>query len=62
MAASYRQLAGYLKDRPKPCIIILTDAMSPVPGFEPLAEAFFDQARADGAELMSVEQAASLLS
>ncbi|CAN5185273.1 hypothetical protein BH11PSE10_BH11PSE10_11840 [soil metagenome] len=62
VAASYRQLAGYLKDRPKPRIVILTDAMSPVPGFEALAEAFFEQARADGAELMSVEQAAALLS
>ena len=62
VAASYRQLAGYLKDRPKPRIVILSDAMSPVPGFEPLAAAFFEQARADGAELMSVEQAAALLS
>ncbi len=62
VAASYRQLAGYLKDKPKPPrIVILTDAMSPVPGFEPLAAAFFEQARADGAELMTVEQAAALL-
>ena len=61
VAASYRQLAGYLKHRPKPRIVILTDAMSPVPGFEPLAEAFFEQARADGAELMSVEKAAALI-
>jgi nicotinamidase-related amidase len=61
VAASYRQLAGYLKDRPKPRIVILSDAMSPVPGFEPLAEAFFAQARADGAELMTVAQAAALL-
>jgi nicotinamidase-related amidase len=65
VAASYRQLAGYLKDKPpksfKPRIVILSDAMSPVPGFEPLAEAFFEQARADGAELMGIEQAAVLL-
>ena len=74
VAASYRQLAGYLKGKPpkppkpvkpvkqvKPRLVILTDAMSPVPGFLPLAEAFFEQARADGAELMTVEQAADLL-
>ena len=61
VAASYRQLAGYLKDKPRPRIVILSDAMSPVPGFEPLAEAFFAHARAEGAELMSVEQAVDLL-
>jgi nicotinamidase-related amidase len=62
VAASYRQLAGYLKDKPRrPRIVILNDAMSPVPGFELLAEAFFEQARADGAELMGIEQAAVLL-
>lgn len=61
VAASYRQLAGYLKDKRKPRIVILTDAMSPVPGFELLAEAFFAQALADGAELMTVQQAAALL-
>lgn len=62
VAASYRQLAAYLKDKPrKPRLVILSDAMSPVPGFEPLADAFFAQARLDGAELMTLEQAVGLL-
>lgn len=60
VASSYYQLARHLAERSRdsaPQIIILTDCMSPVPGFEALAEAFFEAARQAGCLLMTADEA-----
>jgi len=62
VAASFDQLTAYLDRRPsRPRMVLLRDCMSPVPGFEPLAEALFARARAAGAELMTAAEAGELL-
>ena len=59
VAASFDQLARYIRQhgKPGPRLILLKDCMSPVPGFEALADAFFARAAAFGAQILSAEEA-----
>lgn len=60
VAASFDQLATYLqRQTQKPRVVLLTDCMSPVPGFEPQQSALLERARAFGAETMTSAQAIS---
>lgn len=64
VASSYSQLASYRAARSSnsiPQVVILTDCMSPVPGFEANAQAFFDAARKDGCLLMTADEASDYL-
>jgi nicotinamidase-related amidase len=62
VASSYAQLARYLSQRTtRPQIIVLTDCMSPVGGFESQAEAFFASAKAEGCWLMTADEASDYL-
>lgn len=63
VAASFDQLVSYLAKRnaPQPKIILLRDCMSPVAGFESASNAFFERARAFGAELMTANEVGALL-
>lgn len=57
VAASYDQFMHFLARSPSvaPRIVLLRDCMSPVPGFENLAEALFERARAAGTGVMTVD-------
>lgn len=59
VAASVDQLMRHLSTRPapRPRLVLLSDCMSPVAGFEADQEAFVQRAVAWGAELMDTEQA-----
>lgn len=59
VASSFDQFARYLDARtgPRPRVVLLTDCMSPVPGFEADQQAFFERATCWGAELMTSTQA-----
>ena len=63
VAASYDQFMRYLASvaAPAPRVVLLQDAMSPVTGFEPMAAALFERARAAGTQVMSVDAFASSL-
>ena len=63
VAASYDQFMRYLASvaAPAPRVVLLQDAMSPVTGFEPLADALFERARAAGTQVMTVDAFASSL-
>jgi nicotinamidase/pyrazinamidase len=62
VASSYAQLARYLSDHAtRPQVIVLTDCMSPVAGFEPQAEAFIASSKAEGCWLMTAEEASDYL-
>ena len=63
VAASYDQFMRYLASAaaPAPRVVLLQDAMSPVTGFEPLAAALFERARAAGTQVMTVDAFASSL-
>jgi nicotinamidase-related amidase len=63
VAASFDQLTRYLDQQPgaRPRIVVLSDCMSPVTGFEGLAEAFLQRAQAWGAQVMRSGDAAELL-
>ena len=58
VAASYDQFMRFLARSPSvaPRIVLLHDCMSPVPGFEKLAEALFERARAAGTGVMTVDE------
>jgi len=58
VAASFDQLARYIRQQgnPSPRLVVLTDCMSPVPGFEALADAFFARAAAFGADITTSER------
>lgn len=57
VAASYDQFMRFLARSPAsaPRVVLLRDCMSPVPGFENLADDLFDRARAAGTSVMTVE-------
>jgi nicotinamidase-related amidase len=59
VAASVDQLVKFQRGAHN--IVLLTDCMSPVPGFEAQADAFFQRSAAAGAKLMTTQQALSLL-
>lgn len=61
VAASVRQLIKF-RGGSATGIVLLTDCMSPVPGFEADAETFLREAAGAGAQLMTASQAISLLS
>lgn len=63
VAASYDQFMRYLGrgGTPTPRVVLLQDAMSPVTGFEPLADALFERARAAGTGVMTLDAFASTL-
>ena len=63
VASSFDQLASYLSQQngPNPRLVILRDCMSPVTGFESAATAFFERARAFGAEILTAQEAGTLL-
>jgi nicotinamidase-related amidase len=63
VAASFDQLARYLQQQPGtgPELVLLSDCMSPVSGFESVANDFLDRARNLGARILSTSQAAELL-
>lgn len=56
VAASVEQLLRYRQGRGDG-LVLLTDCMSPVAGFEDAARAFLERSRAAGAQLMTSEQA-----
>lgn len=61
VSASLRQLLGRL-GAARPRIVVLTDCMSPVTGFEEAANAYFDAAaKAGELELMTAPEAGALL-
>jgi nicotinamidase/pyrazinamidase len=64
VASSFDQLAGYLAQQKgaQPRIVLLKDCMSPVGGFEAVADAFFERAKAFGADIMTAQEASALLS
>ncbi len=64
VASSFDQLTRYLDqaEGPRPRIVLLTDCMSPVAGFEADQTALFARARAWGAELMTSTQALATFS
>lgn len=63
VAASFDQLASYLQQQAqRPRVVLLTDCMSPVPGFEAQQVALLERARAFGADTMSSAQAISAFS
>ncbi len=59
VAASFDQLAAYLDQQPgpRPRVVLLSDCMSPVAGFEAAQDALLERARAWGADTMSAAQA-----
>lgn len=59
VASSCDQLAGYLSRQGggRPRVVLLSDCMSPVAGFEVAQEEFFSRARAWGAEIMTSREA-----
>ncbi|MGQ2922582.1 MAG: cysteine hydrolase [Hydrogenophaga sp.] len=63
VAASYDQFMRYLGrgGTPTPRVVLLQDAMSPVTGFEPLADALCERARAAGTGVMTLDAFASTL-
>lgn len=63
VAASYDQFMRFLARAPAfaPQVVLLRDCMSPVPGFEPLADALFERARAAGTRVMSADEFAQTL-
>ena len=63
VASSFDQLARYRADRQgvSPRLVLLTDCMSPVTGFEGAANEFYARARDLGAQLLSASSAAALL-
>jgi nicotinamidase/pyrazinamidase len=64
VASSFDQLASFL-DTPtgaRPRVVLLSDCMSPVAGFEAAQESFFQRARAWGAETMTSAQASATFS
>ncbi len=64
VAASFDQLAAFLSQHrgARPRLAVLRDCMSPVGGFEHLAEGFYQRARAFGADILSSSEADALLS
>lgn len=61
VAASFRQAMQGLDPSGRTVRhVLLRDCMSPVPGFEAAADAFFEEARHAGAELLTVAQTAAL--
>jgi len=63
VAASIDQLMRYLDQHTgaRPRIVLLSDCMSPVSGFEALSQAFVQRAKAWGAEVMRTDEAAALI-
>jgi nicotinamidase/pyrazinamidase len=64
VAASYDQFMRFLRKTPAlaPRVVLLRDCMSPVPGFEKLADELFDRARAAGTQVMTVDEFAPSIS
>ncbi len=63
VASSFDQLASYLKKKQNgagPKLVILSDCMSPVSGFEQAAKDFFERAKAFGADIMTTQEASAL--
>jgi nicotinamidase/pyrazinamidase len=62
VASSFDQLASYMVKQTgsQPRLVILSDCMSPVTGFESAAKDFFERARAFGADIMSAQEANAL--
>jgi nicotinamidase-related amidase len=63
VAASFDQLTGFLATHPgpRPRMVLLSDCMSPVAGFESAANQLFERARAFGADILTTSQARALL-
>jgi nicotinamidase/pyrazinamidase len=64
VAASYDQFMRFLARTPAtaPRVVLLRDCMSPVPGFESLADELFERARAAGTEVMTADEFAQSIS
>ena len=63
VAASYDQFMRFLAKSPAfaPRVALLRDCMSPVAGFEPLAEALFERARAAGTLVLGVDELQAMI-
>ncbi|MBU7573332.1 MAG: cysteine hydrolase [Hydrogenophaga sp.] len=61
VAASYDQFMRFLASAPAfaPRVVLLRDCMSPVPGFETLADGLFERARAAGSLVLGVDEFAA---
>ncbi len=61
VAASYDQFMRFLASAPAfaPQVVLLRDCMSPVPGFETLADGLFERARAAGSLVLDVDEFAA---
>jgi nicotinamidase/pyrazinamidase len=64
VAASHDQFMRFLARTPAlaPRVVLLRDCMSPVPGFEKLADALFERARAAGTGVMTADEFAQSIS
>ncbi|WP_171019917.1 isochorismatase family protein [Hydrogenophaga sp. 2FB] len=64
VAASYVQFMRFLAKTPAlaPRVVLLRDCMSPVPGFEKLADDLFDRARASGTGVLTADEFAQSIS
>jgi nicotinamidase/pyrazinamidase len=58
VAASYDQFMRFLARTPTsaPPVVLLRDCMSPVPGFEQLADDLFERARAGGTQVVTADE------
>ncbi len=63
VAASYDQFMRFLARTPAlaPRVVLLRDCMSPVPGFEKLADALFERALAAGTDVMTTDEFAQTI-
>lgn len=61
VAASVEQLLDAMNPQDLPRIVLLTDCMSPVSGFEEVEQAFFARAEAAGVEMCTTEELAEKL-
>lgn len=63
VAASYDQFMRFLAKTPvAPRVVLLQDCMSPVPGFEQLADELFVRARTAGTQVMTADEFAHSIS
>ena len=63
VAASYNQFMSFLAKMPAvaPRVVLLRDCMSPVPGFEKLADELFERARQAGTGVMTADEFAQCI-
>jgi nicotinamidase-related amidase len=59
VAASVQDMLAHLPAQRLAQMVLLTDCMSPVPGFEAMGQAFLEQARSHGVRTLALKDAAA---